>query len=69
MYWTRFYGRPNSMTDVAAQLLGRLDRLIGGVGDLTRKDADAEFGEQSLRLILVDVHVRASVTATRKAAL
>src|SRR6185369_2212268 len=55
--------------DLAAQLLGRLDRLVRGIGDLTRKDADAEFGEQSLRLILVDVHVRASVTATRNAAL
>src|SRR5688572_4920774 len=54
--------------DLAAQLLGRLDRLVGGVGDLTRKDADAEFGEQSLRLILVDVHVRASVKATQSAA-
>src|SRR5688572_20076265 len=54
--------------DVAAQLLGRLDRLVGGIGNLPRKDADAEFGEQSLRLILVDIHVRASVKATQSAA-
>jgi hypothetical protein len=54
--------------DLAAQLPGRLDRFVGRVGDLTRKDADAELGEQPLRLILVDVHVRASVKATQNAA-
>ncbi len=42
--------------DRAAQLAGHVHRLVLGVGNAALEQRDGEFGQQSLGLVLVDVH-------------
>ena len=40
----------------APDLRGAVDRLLGAVGDPSRRHRDAEVGEEFLGLVLVNVH-------------
>jgi hypothetical protein len=53
--------------DGRPELAGHVHRLVLGVGDPALEQGDGEFGQQSLGLILVDVHEILSLADQQKA--